>query len=606
MTWEPRRWVGIRDHNGVESLARPDMGPPPEWTLEAIAAVERPHHPRVSPDGRLVAFTLDREGSDVWVVPVSSGASVRVTVDRDPSPFWEDDAATWSPDGSRLAYTAGGWVWVVEVAGGIARRLVEGSSPSWLDDGRVLMTVERDNEARLVTVDVADPWPVPLTPAGQDTASIVSRGDLVIYVRYPADDRKRSEIWVAEPGEPPRALTGEPGILHRHPAVSPDGGLVAFTSEASGWNEIHLVGADGSDPRQLTDHQADFSGLGFDGDGQTLIAATMRRGHGALVVVSVENGEVTTLAEGGEWSDPSWAGGSVVAVHEDYRTAPRLVRVTGDGEITALTPPPPAVISAARHVPYEEITFRSFDGLEIHGLLFRPESGDGATAPTIVYPHGGPTSAYNDIWDGHAQYFIDKGYGWLAINYRGSTGYGIEFERADHGRWGVADTEDCLAAADYLAGLDWVDPARIGIFGASYGSYLALAALARDPRHRFACGVAKYGDSSIVTSWARTDRGGREDVERMMGRPSQDREAYREGSPLWNVADIERPLLIAHGEQDARVHPDESAQLVEELKRLGKTFEYVTYPSEAHGLLRAGPQIDFYRRLERFLDWHLM
>jgi dipeptidyl aminopeptidase/acylaminoacyl peptidase len=170
----------------------------------------------------------------------------------------------------------------------------------------------------------------------------------------------------------------------------------------------------------------------------------------------------------------------------------------------------------------------------------------------------------------------------------------------------VADTEDCLAAADYLANLDWIDSDRIGIFGASYGSYMALAALARDSQHRFACGVAKYGDSDIATSWALGDRGGREDLEKMMGTPAQDRQAYREGSPLWMVENIERPIFVAHGEQDARVHPDQSSQLVVELKRLNKTFEYVTYPTEGHGLLRTGPQVDFYQRLERFLDWHLM
>jgi dipeptidyl aminopeptidase/acylaminoacyl peptidase len=92
----------------------------------------------------------------------------------------------------------------------------------------------------------------------------------------------------------------------------------------------------------------------------------------------------------------------------------------------------------------------------------------------------------------------------------------------------------------------------------------------------------------------------------MMGRPADAREAYRAGSPLHRVADITRPLLVAHGECDARVNPGQSAQLVEALRREGKTFEYVTYPTEGHGFLRREPQLHFYRRLERFLDWHLM
>jgi dipeptidyl aminopeptidase/acylaminoacyl peptidase len=135
---------------------------------------------------------------------------------------------------------------------------------------------------------------------------------------------------------------------------------------------------------------------------------------------------------------------------------------------------------------------------------------------------------------------------------------------------------------------------------------MALLSVTDDPEHRFRCAVAKYGDCDIVTSWAQGDRRGVQDLERMMGPPSSAREAYRLGSPVHRLANIEAPLLIAHGERDARVSPRQSEELVAALRRLGKTFEYVTYPTEAHGFLRAGPQIDFYRRLERFLDWYLM
>ena len=127
-----------------------------------------------------------------------------------------------------------------------------------------------------------------------------------------------------------------------------------------------------------------------------------------------------------------------------------------------------------------------------------------------------------------------------------------------------------------------------------------------DPEYRFRCAVLKYGDCDIVTSWAQGDREGVQDLERMMGPPSTAPEAYRAGSPYHRLENVEVPLLIAHGEQDKRVSPKQSEQLVARLRQLGKTFEYVTYPTEAHGLLRAGPQLDFYRRLERFLNWNLM
>ncbi|MFZ0014625.1 MAG: prolyl oligopeptidase family serine peptidase, partial [Acidimicrobiia bacterium] len=280
----------------------------------------------------------------------------------------------------------------------------------------------------------------------------------------------------------------------------------------------------------------------------------------------------------------------------------RLVRM--GKRATVLYDGAPAAVSAAPHQHFERITYTSGDGLEVEGFLFRPPGTDGPV-PAVVYPHGGPTSVYGDEWDGHAQYFIDKGYAWFAINFRGSTTYGLDFERANHDVWGVSDTEDCVAAGEYLQGLDWVDSDRIAIFGASYGSYMALTSLVH-PRNPFACGVAKYGDSNILTSWAQGDRPGGDDLERMMGHPSDNRSAYRAASPIHAIETIERPILIAHGERDARVHVKQAEELVEALKRLDKTFEYVTYPLEGHGFLRRDSQIDFYKRLERFLDWYLI
>jgi dipeptidyl aminopeptidase/acylaminoacyl peptidase len=224
-----------------------------------------------------------------------------------------------------------------------------------------------------------------------------------------------------------------------------------------------------------------------------------------------------------------------------------------------------------------------------------------------VYPHGGPLEAYGDYWDGHAQYFVDKGYAWIAPNYRGSTGYGRKFERLLHGQIGVVDMKDCLAAADFLRTLEWVDDERLGIFGASWGSFISLLAVTDDPDYRFRCAVCKYGDCDMFTSWSQGDRGGvLESLENFVGSPSEARAAYDAASAVQRLADVRVPILVAHGEKDERVHPKQSEELVAELRRLGKAYEYVTYPTEGHGLLRAGPQIDFYRRLERFLDWHLL
>ena len=603
-------FVGKDEHGGLPSLPRPDAPRASAWSLEAAVAVERPHHPTVSPDGRRVAVLVDRDATDLWLVPVAGGPAQRLTTGRGPTAFWEDAAPVWSPDGARLAYGDDGWLWVVPAAGGLPLRLLEAGAEGWLDPQRLLVTAERDEVTRLAWCAADDPWPRPLTPPvySAGPAVAVPGGGLVVSEGHPPDDFDRSDLWVIDlsSGET-RRLCGAPGRRDHSPAVDPRGTVVAYASAREGWDELCLVALDGSGERTLTAEGADFSEPAWRPDGGALAAVRTRAGCADLVVVDAATGAVSVLAPGGVWSRPQWAdGGAVVAAYEDHRTPPRLVRVDAGGQATTLLAGVPAAVAAAPHVTPERVTYRSSDGLPIEGFLFKPPAAARRRVPAVVYPHGGPTSFYGDEWDGHAQYFIDKGYAWFAVNFRGSTSYGRDFERANRGVWGVADTADCLAAADYLAGLDWVDPRRLAIFGASYGSYLALASLALDPQHRFACGAAKYGDSDIATSWAQGDRVGREDLEKMMGRPADAPEAYRAGSPLHRVADIDRPILVAHGERDARVHPDQSAQLADALRRDGKTFEYVTYPTEGHGLLRREPQLHFYRRLERFFDWHLM
>jgi dipeptidyl aminopeptidase/acylaminoacyl peptidase len=134
---------------------------------------------------------------------------------------------------------------------------------------------------------------------------------------------------------------------------------------------------------------------------------------------------------------------------------------------------------------------------------------------------------------------------------------------------------------------------------------MALHGVVEGPYRRFAAAVCKYGDCDLKVSWALGDREGRQDMERMMTTPFLAPDAIRAGSPVHRLESVTVPLLIGHGERDDRVVPPQSEELVGELRRLGKTFEYVTYPSEGHGFLRRAPFLDFYGRLDVFLDWHI-
>lgn len=614
-------WVGRDEHHGVCAQPRKDVDPPPHWRLEAVARTPRPRSLTIGPDRRTAVFIEDRQTSDVWLLDLESGAAPeRLTTGRDPAPYWEDTSPQLSPDGSTVAYGDDGHVWLVPAAGGPPRKLVEGGSPRWIDDGRLVIDIEceEDRTTRLAVVHVDDPWPRRLAVDHGDLDAHGDEGEPepspdgteVAYTFTPRADLSRSsQIRVASVADGGvRALTGVPDMHDGGPRWSPDGQTIAYASERSGFYELHLVSRDGENDSQLTSAGADHPEHEWHPDGTRLVAVRNERNRLHLVVVDASDGSAEKLARGGTWVSPHWtAAGDILAAYEDHATPAELRRLTPGQTHASIHVPAPKAIRAAPHAELEEIAFESFDGLEIPGFLMRPR---GASAhdpvPAVVYPHGGPTDAYGDVWDGHAQYFVDKGYAWLAVNFRGSTGYGRDFERRNHGDWGVGDTKDCLAAADHLRSLDWVDGERLGIFGASYGSYMALLAVTDDPEHRFRCAVPKYGDCDITTSWAQGDRHGVQDLERMMGPPSTARDAYIAGSAYHRLENVEAPLLIAHGERDERVSPKQSEQLVERLRELGKTFEYVTYPTEAHGLLRAGPQLDYYRRLERFLDWHLM
>jgi dipeptidyl aminopeptidase/acylaminoacyl peptidase len=614
-------WIGRDEHHGVRAQPRKDLKPPPHWRLEAVAATHMPRTLMVSPDRRRAVFIEDRDTSDVWLLDLEAGSvPERLTTGREPANWWEDTPPRLSPDGSTVAYADEGQVWLVPTAGGPPCKLVAGGGPRWIDDRRLVITVERDEDrtTRLAVVDTGDAWPRRLAvghgdldASGDEGEPVVSPdGTEVAYTFTPAADQWRSaEIRVAAiDGGAVRRLSGVPDMHDGGPEWSPDGQTIAYASERGGFYELHLVGRDGANDRRLTSADADHTSHDWHPDGTRLVASRGHRNRFSLVSIDVANGSAEVLAEGGTWHTPQWtASGDIVAGYDDHATPRELRRVTPGDAPVAIHAPAPKAVRRAPHAELEDVTYTSFDGLEIPAFLMRPRNASSESpVPAVVYPHGGPTDYYGDDWDGHAQYFVDKGYAWLAINFRGSTGYGRDFERKNHGDWGVGDTKDCLAAADYLRTLDWVDGDRLGIFGASYGSYMSLLAVTDDPEHRFRCAVPKYGDCDITTSWSQGDRDGVQDLERMMGTPAQAREAYVAGSPYHRLENIEVPLLIAHGERDERVSPKQSEQLVEALRRLGKTFEYVTYPTEAHGFLRAGPQLDFYRRLERFLDWNLM
>jgi dipeptidyl aminopeptidase/acylaminoacyl peptidase len=273
------------------------------------------------------------------------------------------------------------------------------------------------------------------------------------------------------------------------------------------------------------------------------------------------------------------------------------------GDRKQLTFSMPAAMPAGSLRMPELVSYASSDGMDIPAFLHRPEKANGAG---IVHPHGGPNLQKKLEWDPMLQYFLAKGYTWLQPNYRGSTGYGVAFEQANFDAWGKGDMQDCLAGGRYLAAMPDIDRERIAIYGASYGGYLVACTLSRDPDYLFACGVDKFGDTNVITSWALCSKDLRLYTEIFLGHPARNRQVHLDASPIYQVEAIRKPVLICHGLEDDVVPPEASEEWVYALRKAGKTFEYKTYSGEGHGFLKRATQLDFYERMERFLDWYLL
>ena len=259
-------------------------------------------------------------------------------------------------------------------------------------------------------------------------------------------------------------------------------------------------------------------------------------------------------------------------------------------------------------VEVEVARFKSYDGVEIPGLLYRPHQATAdARAPALVWVHGGPGGQSRVGYRGLMQYLVNHGYVIYAINNRGSSGYGKTFFQMDDRRHGDADLGDCVASKDFLVGTGYVDPDRIGIIGGSYGGYMVLAALAFRP-DEFDVGVDIFG----VANWVRTLKSippywesFRLALYKELGDPAVDEEYLHKISPLFHAGNITKPLMVLQGANDPRVLQVESDEMVEAARANGAPVEYIVFEDEGHGFRKKQNREEGYGSILKFLDKHL-
>ena len=255
------------------------------------------------------------------------------------------------------------------------------------------------------------------------------------------------------------------------------------------------------------------------------------------------------------------------------------------------------------------IRYKSFDGLEIPAIFYKPLQGSkNNKVPALVWVHGGPGGQSRMNFNPLIQYLTNQGYAVLAVNNRGSSGYGKTFYKLDDKNHGENDLKDCIWGKKWLQELEYIDQERIGIIGGSYGGYMTMAAMTFTP-DEFKAGVNIFG----VTNWIRTLKSipsyweaSRKALYDELGDPySADSIRLKKISPLFHASNVKNPVMVLQGANDPRVLQIESDEIVAELKKNKVPVEYVIFDDEGHGFRKKENQLEGYRKIKNFLDYYL-
>jgi dipeptidyl aminopeptidase/acylaminoacyl peptidase len=649
--WSPdgEQVAFVWDRAGVQDIyvAGSRQGEPRALTTHASGLVAALFW---SGDSRAVYF--EREG-DLWRVPAAGGeAPQRVWT----TPEGEGDVAL-SHEGTRVAFTREGDLWVRSLADGRETRLtqtpVSESGPAWSpDDRRLAFTVEswtprqdvpdyvggkiaflsRQGYAVHVGTVAADGGAVVdvARSEGTETAPRWLDRDRLTLQRVSADLKAR-EVVLAD------ARTGEARVLHRdedtrfwsmeflgaEPVPSPDGRLVAFLSDRDGWDHLYVVAAGGGEPRQVTHGPFEVSRPAWSPDGRRIAFDTNEGDNpGARRLVVAEIGDApgparseTVTTGRGTNVGASWSpdGRRLLYQHTDPRTSAelRVADAKAGAAPRRLGDPLPASIDRAALVEPRLVRYDAPDGQKVPAYLFVPPGLDRTRKhPAIVWVHGDGITQNFDGWHVRRdyavyysvhQYLLQRGYVVLSVDYRGSIGYGKAWRQGHYRDLGGADYRDIAAGVDYLKTLGVVDTARVGIWGLSYGGFMALQALTVTPE-LFRCAI----DVAGVDDWADWyhDPDGPW-IRARLGRPEDEPALYRRTSPIHTVDRMVRPLLVLHGTADVNVPFVESLRLVDAALRADKDVDFMVYPGEYHYFHRAHVLRDAWRRVERFFDANL-
>lgn len=407
-----------------------------------------------------------------------------------------------------------------------------------------------------------------------------------------------TELWLADidtGGELLEAhcVAGGENISIFQPQWSPDNQLY-FVSDVAGWWQLYRQQASG--PKRLCDVEAEFglpqwvfgqSTYGFI-SADTIACCYNRQGEWLLALLCTRSGNLSHIEMAyGDITSVRASKDRVIFLAGSPTLTSELVAYHPEQKnITILKKSLPIPISGSCLSAAEKISFKAVDGGNAHGFYYEPKNGD-YSAPTdeqpplIVMSHGGPTAATGHSLNLKIQFWTSRGFAVLDVNYRGSTGYGRVYRQRLDGQWGVIDVRDCESGANYLAAAGYVDTHRLIIRGSSAGGYTTLCALTFTDT--FSAGASLYGIGDLEALARDTHKFESHYLDRLIGALPENRQTYRERSPLFHADKLSCPVIFFQGELDQVVPPDQAESMVAALRQNGIAVGYLLFAGEQHG-----------------------